>query len=155
MCRIFEFQKKIKEDKQKPVTLDDMESSTSSPQNVPVPQDNPVFTQNKFDILTEVIDKMPIENKPPPIFIQISASCADHTALIALLQSVNISATDFVIQILNKTQIKLSLSSMNQYDQVITLLREKTIEFHSYQKTQDRPYRVVLRGLPNQPPALS
>lgn len=151
MCRIFEMQKITKENDHQirtSVTTAMDTNNMPSSQNVPATQAPNVLMQNKFSNLPEVTDKEPVDIKPPPIFIQISTSCADHAALIALLQTENISATNFVIQLFNKTQIKLSLSTINYYDQVITLLLEKSIEFYSYQKTQDLPYRVVLRGLP-------
>lgn len=91
------------------------------------PQTTDANVENTFSLLaekqqTEDTQKSKEESKPPPLFV---AGVVDINPLMKVL---NVIAKE-------------------SYDSIVKELKDRNTEFHSYQKKQDRPFKVVLRNM--------
>jgi len=107
----------------------------------------PTPISNRFEALQQVTtDKdmivKPKETKPPPIFVD---GVENIKPLSALLDEV--AQKDYQMKILNKNEIRITLTTSETYSKVTKALEEKNTQFHTYQLKKDRCFKVVLRGL--------
>lgn len=115
---------------------------------------------NRFQSLSEVghndcetqanpTNKKPNDPKPPPIFIY---GVTDYKAMVENLAEVTADETYFTKALANNT-IKINPQTADTYRKLIRHLREANIVHHTYQLKQERPYRVVIRGLHHSVPS--
>lgn len=116
---------------------------------------NPVVTPNKFNLLDtdddftqdnstvdSVLSAEVKQIKPPPIFV---AGVGDINPLLRLLD--DIAPGKYFVRVINHSEIKIQAKTIEAYDLIIKALKDKNTEFHSYQKKQDKPFKVVLRNI--------
>ena len=53
----------------------------------------------------------------------------------------------YVLRVRNYDEIKIQAFTIESYDKIVLELTNKNTEFYSFQKKQDRPFRVVLRNM--------
>lgn len=82
------------------------------------------------------------EPKPPPLFV---AGVVDIKPLTKVLEEV--AERNFFLKVLNHDEIKIQAKSVENYDRIVEALKSRNTEFHSYQKKEDRPFKVVLRNI--------
>lgn len=54
---------------------------------------------------------------------------------------------NYTIKVQNQEQVKVQAKTIEAYDIITKSLKEKNTEFHTYQKKQDKPFRVILRNM--------
>jgi hypothetical protein len=82
------------------------------------------------------------EVKPPPIFLTSEVSFPDLcNYLNTLVGDNNYKCVSF------RKKIKILPATASAYRGIVRALRENNAEFHTFQLSEDRPYRVVIRGL--------
>lgn len=110
--------------------------------------DAPVNIANKYKYLdnqeseeSESIDTAkPV--KAPPIFI------SGVNNISPLMNMLNLTAKDnFTIKVQSQEQVKVQAKTIEAYDVIIKSLKEKNTEYHTYQKKQEKPFRVILRNM--------
>lgn len=128
----------------------------SSPGTSPHPKGNKTsgsfFTPNRYEVLKDdaessesiemTTESAPQLPPPPPIFI---TSTIDYTEFCNQIKSIS-GDEGFLCKSTSKN-LKLSLYSSNSFRQTIKLLNDSSIEYHTYQAKEDKPYRVVLKNL--------
>lgn len=82
------------------------------------------------------------QTKPPPIFV---AGVGDINPLYRLLGDV--APYKYILRVINSTEVKIQAKTIEDYDKIVIALRSKNTEFHSYQKKQDKAFKVVLRNM--------
>jgi hypothetical protein len=128
----------------------------SSPGTSPHPKRNKTsgsfFTPNRYEVLKDdaefsesiemTTESTPQLPPPPPIFI---TSTIDYTEFCKQIKSIS-GDEGFVCKSTSKN-LKLSLYSSNSFHQTIKLLNDSSIEYHTNQAKEYKPYRVVLKNL--------
>jgi hypothetical protein len=128
----------------------------SSPGTSPHPKGNKTsgsfFTPNRYEVLKDdtessesiemTTESTPQLPPPPPNFI---TSTIDYTEFCKQIKSIS-GDEGFVWKSTSKN-LKLSLYSSNSFRQTIKLLNNSSIEYHTYQAKEDKPYRVVFKNL--------
>jgi len=79
---------------------------------------------------------------PPPIFIK---SSLNYNGFCNAIKTV-IGSNDFTCKS-NLNELRLQTFTTDGYRNVIHLLKEKNVDFHTYQLQQEKPFRVVIRNL--------
>lgn len=79
---------------------------------------------------------------PPPIFIK---STLNYTGFCNAIKTV-IGSNDFICKS-NLNELRLQTFTSDGYRNVIHLLKEKNVNFHTYQLQQEKPFCVVIRNL--------
>lgn len=79
---------------------------------------------------------------PPPIFIKSNINFAGFCSAIKTA----VGSNDFNCKS-NLNEVKLQTFTPEGYRNVIHLLKEKNVNFHTYQLQQEKPFRVVIRNL--------
>uniref|UniRef100_W8C1S6 Nucleic-acid-binding protein from transposon X-element n=1 Tax=Ceratitis capitata TaxID=7213 RepID=W8C1S6_CERCA len=118
-----------------------------------------VIHPNRFDILSDDDDdlqKTCTDNniavneeedrnipKPPPLIIP---GVYNISEMINTISSV-IDKKDFSYKSLKDGQIRLMITNIDSYRKIVKQLDSSNVSFHTYQLKQDRPYRVVLKGI--------
>lgn len=102
---------------------------------------------NKFSLLSqagnpETTDQPTEPQKPPPLFV---ASVKDINPLTSVLN--NVAKDNFILRIVNFEEVKIQAKTAQAFDAIVDELKKKNTEYHSYQKKQDRPFRVVLKNI--------
>lgn len=105
---------------------------------------------NRFSLLSENesaneegnTEPQPTEPKPPPLFV---AGVVDIKPLTKVLEEV--AEKNFFLKVINPEEIKIQAKSLEHYDLIVAALKSRNTEFHSYQKKNDRPFKVVLRNI--------
>lgn len=91
--------------------------------------------QGKADTPLEI--KKP---KPPPIFVVGVTNISPLTTLLD-----NIAKGEYMIKIINNTQVKIQPGTSEKYTTIIKELKERNTEFHTYKIKQERSFRVILK----------
>lgn len=108
----------------------------------------PAETKNSFDALEEEEDKdsgttgklKPI--KSPPIFV-----CGVNY-IRPLQELLDMTAkNEYTMKVLNNNQVKIQPNSSEKYLPIIEALKEKKTEFYTYQRKQDKTFKVILRNM--------
>lgn len=111
-------------------------------------------TSNRYSLLdtdsgltqetSSEFSEMPVEKikKPPPVFV---AGVGNINPLYQLLNE--IAAGGYTLRVINHTEVKIQANTMELYDAIVSALKSKNTEFHSYQKKQDKPFKVVLKNM--------
>jgi hypothetical protein len=102
---------------------------------------------NKFEVLqhgetegdTKHDRKVPA---PPPIYVP---GITNTQRLTAIIEQV-LNRLNYTLKIINDT-IKMKTNKLEYHKTIIDILKEKKVEFHTYQPWQQRAYRVVIRNL--------
>ena len=129
---------------------------SSSPGTSPQPKgnntNNSFFTPNRYDVLNVddetnennemTTESVPQPSLPLPIFITSSINYIDFCNQIK-----SISGDEGFLFKSTSKNLKLSLFSSNSFRQIIKLLNDSSIEYHTYQAKEDKHYRVVLKNL--------
>ena len=107
-----------------------------------------IETQNPFSVLSvedtnkeEEINEEKI-NKPPPIYVK---NVANFNILCTALCNI-INKENFSCQT-NVRQVIINTKTPEAYRKTVDYLRQNKASFHTYQLPEDKPYRVVIRGL--------
>jgi hypothetical protein len=79
---------------------------------------------------------------PPPIFIKSNIEYSDFCDAIKK----TIGSNEFFCKS-NLNELKLQLHTPDSYRKVIHLLKDKNVNFHTYQTQQEKPFRIVIRNL--------
>jgi len=129
---------------------------SSSPSTSPKPKgnktNNAFFTPNRYEVLNtdddtnenneKTTESVPQPPLPPPIFITSAINYIDFCNQIK-----SISGDEGFLFKSTSKNLKLSLYSSNSFRQIIKLLNDSSIEYHTYQAKEDKAYRVVLKNL--------
>lgn len=126
----------------------------SAPNKRPCPSMSPpsptsaVTTQNKYDSLPVdmVTDSQPstnTHNKPPPIILY---GIDDVNELSMLLES-SINQSKFSFKIVNKNQLRISFSSIEDYKNALNILRSKNLIGHTFTPREEKCFRIVIKKL--------
>lgn len=111
----------------------------------------PFVTKNSFaelsneqeeinmEINTDVTDK-----KPPPIFIKTPVH--NYFNFCENIKKIIEPDSDFSCKS-TKNALKLNLSTTNSFRSVTKFLKEKNVDFYTYQLKEEKPYRIVIRNL--------
>jgi len=83
-----------------------------------------------------------VTHTPPPIFIK---SSLNYNGFCNAIKTA-IGSNDFTCKS-NLNELKLQTFTPIGYRNVIHLLKEKNVNFHTYQLQQEKPFRVVIRNL--------
>lgn len=113
------------------------------------PQQEPVKTSNQFDVLT--IDQTDDSNepriskpsKPPPIILY---GVEDVSKLTELLQTY-IKKDQFTYKIVNRNQLRISCTEVEIYKELISVVRDNGLIGHTFNRKDQRNYRVVIKNL--------
>jgi hypothetical protein len=102
--------------------------------------------QNKFSALSQpetvtAESQSPKLERPPPIFLK---SQIDYLPFCRLLKT--IVGEDFKCVSTTKG-VTLYLPTPEKYRTCVKFLGDQQADFHSYQLSEDKPYRIVIRGL--------
>lgn len=129
-------------------------SPTTSPKTKQSNTPSPFTTQNRYATLSENLPTQEMETDqasdlpntkpqlPPPIFIKSELNYKHFCDAIKLL----ISPEELFCKS-HINSLKLQTKSPDSFRKVIKVLKEKEVDFHTYQIKQDKPYRVVFRNL--------
>lgn len=105
---------------------------------------------NSFEILSnennmdkEISEKVPREERPPPIFVP---DINDIRSMILGIESV-ISKDEYSYKCSNINKIKINTTTVDAYRKLVKHLTDLNVQFHTYQIKQDRAYRVVLKNM--------
>ena len=126
--------------------------SSARPQKIATPgspQSTDFTTPNPFAVLP--VDPEPgssqeqnkeVTPKPPPIFIKnLSNFSVFCTAISNLIGEENFSCQSKINQVVLRT------TNSGSYRKAIHYLKEQKASYHTYQNPEERPFRVVIRGL--------
>lgn len=108
-----------------------------------------ISTSNRFaglPINEERQDTQPIEkkpSKPPPIILY---GVEDLNKLTEFLETVA-ERTTFNYKIINKNQIRIISENTPVYKKLISAIREKGLIGHTFNRKEERSYRLVVRNL--------
>lgn len=91
--------------------------------------------QGKADTPLEI--KKP---KPPPIFVVGVTNISPLTTLLD-----NIAKGEYMIKIINNTQVKIQPGTSEKYTTIIKELKERNTDFHTYKIKQERSFQVILK----------
>ena len=97
------------------------------------------------DMETDQLNSNPNETKihiPPPIFIK---SNIEYSGFCDAIKK-TIGSNEFFCKS-NLNELKLQLHTPDSYRKVIHLLKDKNVNFHTYQAQQEKPFRIVIRNL--------
>ena len=120
--------------------------------------EDPISTSNVFKVLenkqqmdeavnennTEIenVQKKFKSQKSPPIFV---SGVGNICPLKALLD--NIVKNEYTLKVLSNNEIKIQPHSSEKYLPIVEELKKKNTEFHTYQRKQEKGYKVVLRNM--------
>jgi hypothetical protein len=102
---------------------------------------------NKFEALrhAETEGNTKHERKdpaPPPIFVP---GITNLQRLPATIEQV-VNSLNYTLKIINNDTIKI-INKLEYHKAIIDILKEKKVEFHTYQPRQQRAYSVVIKNL--------
>ena len=80
--------------------------------------------------------------KSPPIFV---SGVSVIKPLIDLLNE--IAKDNYTIKVLPNNEVKIQPSSSEKFIPIVKALKKKNTEFHTFQRKQDRSFKVVLRNI--------
>lgn len=110
-----------------------------------------IATANKFDSLyvdepeSEMDGQQTDTNelvKPKPIFITFESNIYDLFKLID-----TVACNEYTYKLENKNQIRLMPKTIKMYSVIAKLLEQHKLNFYTFQLTQNRCFRVVLKGM--------
>lgn len=111
------------------------------------PSPESVTTKNQFEglsiDLTESEPTSKKQSKPPPIILY---GIQDVNKLTELLET-TAQKSQFSYKIVNKNQLRMNVTDIETYKKVITLIRENGLIGHTFNRKDNRPYRIVIRNL--------
>lgn len=114
----------------------------------PVPES--VITSNKFsglqiDLTDEDSETTTVKktSKPPPIILY---GVDDINKLTEMLETVA-DVTEFTFKITNRNQLRMNCVNMDVYKRILTLVREKGLIGHTFNRKDERCLRIVIRNL--------
>lgn len=103
-------------------------------------------SNNRFQLLTEqedVPDETPHpEPKPPPLFV---AGVKDVNPLLNVLNTT--VANSFYLKVISAEEIKVQAKSKEAYETIVQELNKRNTEYYSFQKKENKPFKVVLKNL--------
>jgi len=103
-------------------------------------------TSNDNEIVDdEMVDNDVINIKaPPPIFIKSTIN--NYQAFCEEISNLQAPSLEFSCKTTSNS-LKLNTSNPNSYRTVIKYLKQKNVNFYTFQLHDDKPYRVVIRNL--------
>lgn len=117
-----------------------------------VKQTKPLSTDNRFDVLQLDVsgpEQMEAQNtttavikRPPPIFVD---NVQNYSEFVSRLSSAS-DGLDFKCKS-NLNNIAVYASSVDLYRKLVHYLKSSGYDFHCFQLQEDRPHRLVIRGL--------
>lgn len=109
--------------------------------------DHWLATANRYQPLT--VEEAEMENetvpkvlKAPPIFVH---GVNNIKPLIELLNT--LAKDNYETKLISGSQVKIQLKSTEKYNVVITELKKRNTEFHSFQCKEDKPFKVIIKNL--------
>lgn len=110
----------------------------------------PIPTENPFDVLSvedsaseeKSTEQKTKSTKSPPIFV----SGVKYIRPLSDLLDV-IAKDEYTLKALQDDQVKIQPSSADKYLPIIEALKSKKTEFYTYQRKQDRNFKVILRNM--------
>lgn len=109
----------------------------------------PITTSNKYGNLpvdTAEREDVTVPNKlvkPPPIILY---GIDDVNKLTELLNTV-VDGGNFSYKIINRNQLRISSTSIENYKKLIGVVRERGLIGHTFNRKDERNYRIVIRNL--------
>lgn len=112
------------------------------------PSPEAIKTSNRFDELSvDCIETNPNPikkpTKPPPIVLY---GIDDVSKLTELLETVA-EGTKFTYKSVNKNQLRISCLDVETYKQVIKVVRDNNLIGHTFNRKEERCFRIVIRNL--------
>ncbi|CAK1588944.1 unnamed protein product [Parnassius mnemosyne] len=114
------------------------------------PSPDKIETSNSFDGLTvDLTEEQATEpktkkpSKPPPIILY---GVEDLNKLTELLESVT-EKSHFTYKIINRNQLKILTYDVDIYKILISVIRENGLIGHTFNRKDNRNYRIVIRNL--------
>ena len=104
-------------------------------------ESNQLVDESTSEKSTESENKLKTQ-KSPPIFV---SGVANICPLKALLDST--VKNEYTLKVLPNNEVKIQPHSSEKYLPIIEELKKKNTEFHTYQRKQDKGYKVVLRNM--------
>lgn len=104
------------------------------------------YTQNRFSALemeADTNEETVKVVKPPPIFL--TAEISDFTGMCKLLNEV-VSPTGYLCTTTTKG-IRINPTTPTDFRTIVAFLKQQGATYYTYQLTEDKPFRVVIRGL--------
>ncbi|CAH0384756.1 unnamed protein product [Bemisia tabaci] len=80
---------------------------------------------------------------PPPIFIYEVGKPVVFQQVV-----LNPISEDFLVKVINKSQIKVISPNISVYNQLKDSLKVNNVKYHTYQIKEERAFKVIIRGLP-------
>jgi hypothetical protein len=80
---------------------------------------------------------------PPPIFVPRITNMQRLTATIEQV----VNRSNYTLKIINNDTVKIITTKLEYHKVILDILKDKKVEFHTYQARQHRAYRVVIRNL--------
>lgn len=108
----------------------------SSPEICSSPE-KPTTTKSVFRNIQQTVKV----HKPPPVIL---SNVNDFNHVQVTLSSKSIK---YEIKLLNNNQLKINVSSENDYRSLTSALNEGKFQWHSYENKATRPVKVIVRGL--------
>ena len=119
---------------------------------------NPTSTNNAFKVLenkqetdeeinghlseTDNTGNKQKPQKSPPIFVSgVENICPLKTLLDSIVKN------EYTLKVLSNNEVKIQPHSSEKYLPIIEELKRKNTEFYTYQRKQDKGYKVVLRNM--------
>lgn len=103
-------------------------------------------THNRFNVLQQDIEQneqhSEKEEKPPPIYVK---NITNYQTFVTSLKTIA-NDIDFTCKSTVDTII-IYPSTSELYRKFVPIFKSEKLQFHTYQLPEDRPHRVVLRGL--------
>lgn len=118
------------------------------------PSPEGVKTSNRFNNLPidltedDAEPKIKKPSKPPPIVLY---GVEDVKKLTELLETVA-ERNQFTYKIVSQSQLRISCSELDVYKKLISLIREKGIIGHTFNRKDQKLYRIVIRNLHHSTP---
>jgi hypothetical protein len=117
-------------------------SSTPSPEQVPV--------SNRFrDLPIDLTEDANADSKekkipkPPPIILY----GIDEVSKLTELLETAVNRTQFSYKIINRNQLRVNCLEMDTYKQLIAVVRENGLIGHTFNRKDERLFRIVIRNL--------
>lgn len=103
-------------------------------------------TSNRYDALpvdVEEMDKPINKTKPPPVILY---GIEDLNELTKLLET-TINKELFTYKVVNKTNLRINTADIDVYKKLTTLVREKGLIGHTFNRKDKRCFRIVIKNL--------
>lgn len=105
-----------------------------------------ISSNNRFQLLSEtevLAEETPkSQPKPPPLFV---AGVRDVNPLMKVLNDT--ATNEFYLKVISSEEIKVQAKTIGAYEAIVNELNKRNTEYYSFQKKENKPFKVVLKNL--------